>query len=286
MIGPDFLCIGAQKAGTRWLYDQLQWHPDFWMPPIKELHFFDGRFTKHFTQHYERIYRNALNDLSKVNERRKKQAGRPLDERDKDFLIRAKRLADSESQSLDDYLRLFEMSGTKITGDITPAYSILRKNEIKQIRSALPALKIIFIVRDPISRVWSHYCMLEKEDKTFPFSELTADRFMEFLKRDNVMARSFPSKTITRWKEYYPNMLTWLFDDIRDHPDSSRQEILKYLGATPAAEKIPIDSDFNRKSKGKKREMPEDIRAILEEYFKKEIEWCKANIGGATSSWS
>ena len=39
--GPDFFCIGAQKGGTRWLYDQLQLHPDFWMPPVKELHYFD-----------------------------------------------------------------------------------------------------------------------------------------------------------------------------------------------------------------------------------------------------
>src|SRR5689334_16087334 len=38
---PDFLCIGAQKAGTSWLYQQLEPHPDFWMPPVKELHYFD-----------------------------------------------------------------------------------------------------------------------------------------------------------------------------------------------------------------------------------------------------
>jgi hypothetical protein len=38
---PDFFCVGAQKGGTSWLYQQLQSHPDFWMPPIKELHYFD-----------------------------------------------------------------------------------------------------------------------------------------------------------------------------------------------------------------------------------------------------
>src|SRR5215218_4596058 len=38
--GPDFLCVGLQKAGTAWLYDQLELHPDFWMPPLKELHYF------------------------------------------------------------------------------------------------------------------------------------------------------------------------------------------------------------------------------------------------------
>ena len=40
--GPDFICIGAQKAGTRWLFDQLAFHPGFWMPPIKELHYLNG----------------------------------------------------------------------------------------------------------------------------------------------------------------------------------------------------------------------------------------------------
>ncbi len=30
-----------QKAGTGWAYDQLQYHPDFWMPPLKEIHYLD-----------------------------------------------------------------------------------------------------------------------------------------------------------------------------------------------------------------------------------------------------
>src|SRR5437667_372467 len=36
---PDFLCVGAQKGGTTWLYQQLDSHPDFWMPPIMEVHY-------------------------------------------------------------------------------------------------------------------------------------------------------------------------------------------------------------------------------------------------------
>ncbi len=40
-VQPDFLCVGAQKGGTSWLYQQLASHPDFWMPPIKEVRYFD-----------------------------------------------------------------------------------------------------------------------------------------------------------------------------------------------------------------------------------------------------
>lgn len=41
---PDFLGIGAQKAGTTWLYANLRCHPDIFLPDKKELHYFDRRF--------------------------------------------------------------------------------------------------------------------------------------------------------------------------------------------------------------------------------------------------
>jgi hypothetical protein len=42
---PDFLCLGAQKAGTTWLHRNLQRHPEVFLPPgRKELRFFDQRF--------------------------------------------------------------------------------------------------------------------------------------------------------------------------------------------------------------------------------------------------
>jgi hypothetical protein len=40
---PHFIGIGAQKAGTTWLYRNLQEHPEVWLPPEKELHYFDEK---------------------------------------------------------------------------------------------------------------------------------------------------------------------------------------------------------------------------------------------------
>ena len=36
-----FLGIGAQKAGTTWLYERLRWHPGLAFPAGKEIHFWD-----------------------------------------------------------------------------------------------------------------------------------------------------------------------------------------------------------------------------------------------------
>ena len=41
---PDFLGIGAQKAGTSWLHRNLRCHPELYLPRTKELHYFDSFF--------------------------------------------------------------------------------------------------------------------------------------------------------------------------------------------------------------------------------------------------
>ena len=52
---PDFVIVGAQKAGTTALYAYLRWHPDITGPSFKEVSFFD----RHYAQG-ERWYRAHL----------------------------------------------------------------------------------------------------------------------------------------------------------------------------------------------------------------------------------
>jgi hypothetical protein len=43
---PNFLILGAQKAGTTALYAYLRWHPDITGPSFKEVSFFDRHYAK------------------------------------------------------------------------------------------------------------------------------------------------------------------------------------------------------------------------------------------------
>ena len=43
MTMPNFLVVGAVKAGTTSLYRYLRQHPDIFMPSVKEPHFFTGK---------------------------------------------------------------------------------------------------------------------------------------------------------------------------------------------------------------------------------------------------
>ncbi|MCP5022399.1 MAG: sulfotransferase domain-containing protein [bacterium] len=59
---PDFLGIGAQKAGTTWLHENLSRHPEVFLPKAKELHFFDAnyhrgmaRYRSYFRKHTDKL---------------------------------------------------------------------------------------------------------------------------------------------------------------------------------------------------------------------------------------
>ena len=85
---PDFLCVGAQKAGTSWLYRQLEPHPDFWMPPVKELHYLDN-----------------------LNRTKRHHPPRSNDDRDACFVESIKDLSMRSHIDLDRYGRLFSHKG-------------------------------------------------------------------------------------------------------------------------------------------------------------------------------
>lgn len=52
---PDFLGIGAQKAGTTWLAERLSSMPGVHLPPQKELHFFDLRHDRGFEWFHDEL---------------------------------------------------------------------------------------------------------------------------------------------------------------------------------------------------------------------------------------
>jgi len=59
MTLPNFLGIGAQKAGSSWLELQLRGHPDIYLPPWrKEVHFFDGNYDRGI-EWYEKFFSDA-----------------------------------------------------------------------------------------------------------------------------------------------------------------------------------------------------------------------------------
>src|SRR4029078_24437 len=123
---PAFLCGGGQKGGASWPYRQLEPHPDFWMPPVKELHY-----------------------LNSLNKTRRFHPPRCRDQRDTSFLDSMKNLSGLSYIDLESYGRLFEHKGSLVSGDISPAYSTVSDEIIQRVVNSFPNLKVIFLARDP-----------------------------------------------------------------------------------------------------------------------------------------
>lgn len=62
-----FLGIGAQKAGTTWLYEMLRLHPDIAFPAGKEVHFWDQRHSRG-VEWYKSLFRPTDSSSRKMGE--------------------------------------------------------------------------------------------------------------------------------------------------------------------------------------------------------------------------
>ena len=261
---PDFLCVGAQKSGTSWLYRQLEPHPDFWMPLVKELHYFD--------------------ELSRIPA---VASARPRDDRDRGFLERIKRLSAQPHLDLESYARLFEPKEPLLSGDITPAYSMLSDEIIERIVHRFPNLKVIFLARDPVERAWSQLSMGVRLRNITPFDVSDVDDVIRNLMNPGVLLRSHPSKIVARWKRHVrPELFRiFFFDDLEKNPAELRSSVLLFLGADPSKPSGRLKANHNGDSSRDKLRLTEKVRSQVAQFFEQELKTCAAELGGPAKRW-
>lgn len=281
--GPDFVCIGMQKAGTIWLHDQLGSHPGAWQLPIKELHVLNEGDMQRSVRRY------VAPDLVALNEKRLRKNRRELDDRDMKFLRRYEELAQSDV-TLDAYARLFELKGNDIAGDITPGYSVLNSEQIGAVVKRFPSTRFLIFVREPLERAWSSFSMRYRRlNKDFVSDTVVFDDWgivFEHLSSRSERMRSFPSRIVRRWKrETSPeNFRVFFFDDLKDNAKGLLGDVAAFIGLD-AAGFVGAEPTANRKQQLKKLVMSENIKERLLEHFSSEILDSATELGGRAQEW-
>jgi len=198
---PNFIVIGAAKAGTTALYWYLAEHPQVFMSPMKETNFF--------------AY--GLDDR-----------GRPLygDPELHRFPIR----------SLAEYAALFADAGDAIAiGEASPIY-LECPQAADRIRERLPAARIACCLREPVDRAYSDYLMYlrSRGRRLDPERDLSASATWARPDSHWMLIGRY-HEALSRYYEAFPRdrIHVFLFDDLKRDPAGVVRALYGFLGVDP-----------------------------------------------------
>ena len=232
---PNFFIVGAPKCGTTSLYHYLDQHPEIFMSPLKEPHFFAT----------EICTENVAEEL------------RPQVDKDAEELrqylrgdMKEKRMGGKISDWTD-YLRLFHNAREeKARGEASVCY-LWSQTAAANIHARLPQAKILMMLRDPSEVAFSLYLQslgkglikgsfrhtidtcLRMKDKQFslwyPFLELASyaeqvQRFLNFFPRRNILI-CFYERYRQQQYDVLQEIFRFLEVDDRFLPDTSRRHL-------------------------------------------------------------
>ena len=233
---PDFIGIGAQKAGTTWLDRNLRAHPQVWMPKRKELHYFD------------------------------------------------RRIADTVPPDDEWYASMFAPGEGHVTGEITPAYSMLDQGRVAHVHRIVPHAKIVFFMRNPIERAWSQAVMQFNRRKKREIETVAQKRIHKHFNREGSRLRTDYSRTLENWQEYYSEeqVFVGFLEDIHFFPRDLLRRLYSFLGVDPSFESSDVEQTIHSRSVGR---MPTRLGARLAHIYHDDIRRLAERFGGYATFW-
>jgi hypothetical protein len=197
---PNFIIIGAPRAGTTSLYHYLNQHPQISMSKIKETNFFT-----YLASQVESDYQIRPNSTWPVT-------------------------------TFSQYEALFDIKkNTKAIGEASPVY-LYTPNVPKLINKHLPNVKLILILRNPIERAFSSYLKdcregVEKRSFEVAVTEELQDPKKIIASINFYIRAGLYFEHLTRFSEYFnSSQIKILFqEDLYKEPSFVLRNLFDYL---------------------------------------------------------
>lgn len=233
LFGHLFLSAGAMKAGTTWLYSVLEQHPQLHFTPEKELHY--------FYHHY--VDDRQLSDRARLRLAKDRYLERFDPERANPDRIRANLhwVAAYLSRPVDDlwYRGLFTRPrGELYACDFSNLYAHLPKEAWPRIRASCSQLRVIYTMRHPVKRLWSHVKFhLQVTGQLDKLPHWSADEIEAFMRRDFIWSNAEYGAALRRMRAGLPEecVLPLFYEDMRNTPLPVMRRIEDFLGLAPAS---------------------------------------------------
>ncbi len=224
MTMPNFLILGAAKAGTTSLYRYLGQHPQVYMSPVKEPMFFvlEGHSLDFPGPIQESFIRQAVTD------------------------VRA-------------YVALFQ--GVTVETAIGEASTLYLYNPQApgRIRHYVPEAKLVAVLRDPVERAFSSYTSLFTEglEPIADFAQALKEdeiRVREGWQWAHYLGRGFYYAQLRRYFDLFdPTQIkVYLYQDLKDDPVGLLKDLFRFLGVDETfVPDVSLQYNVTRVSRGR-----------------------------------
>ena len=251
----DFLCIGAQKAGTTWLTANLKVHPKVWTPQfIKELHYFDA---VHIGTCKERLLHRFQKRGERMVESHPKRKGYFDKVMDPGFAF------------TDEWYRhIFSLAPKRAKkGECTPLYCALNEDGVAHVKRLMPDVRLIYMVRDPFDRAMSSFRMDMDHLGTREGAKLA-----HHLDEELFVRRGDYAANITCWERVFdPSQILYIpFGRIKTEPLKVLRDVERHLGLAEFANYPRLGDSVNKTLKEGKRigdDIIEKVRRMVEPQY-------------------
>jgi hypothetical protein len=278
VITDFFVCIGAQKAGTTWLARMLARHPDVFMTPVKEIHYFDhiAGITRHLSdrrrwarwrKHYQRLWTQWRRwpELRGRGAWYRGYMSNPIDDRW--------------------YASLFNQRREfKFAGEATPEYALIGVEGFAHMKRLAPDMRVLYIMRNPVERAWSqllHLCRREglRPNQLRPEELIARARAPVFASHGDYIAVLDALDRVFRPEQVRIDF----FEQIHADRDGALERICGFIG---------LDHDpawFGETERRFNRSDPAPMPAEVRQYFRDEyagmVGELEARLGNMPEGW-
>jgi len=224
---PNFLIVGAPRAGTTSLWHYLESHPQVYMSPVKEPKFF--------------AFEGEEADFRGLS---------PEDSPGDTSVPWA--ITDLEA-----YRALFGgVTDETAVGEASTIYLYYHKKASERIRHYVPKAKLIAVLRDPAERAYSHFLFMRSHSRE-PLTDFAQALEAE---EERVRERWWPAFHYTRAGFYHEQLSryfelfgrdqirVYLYEDLKTDPSGVTRDVFRFLGVDDAF--VPEDMDVRHNPSG------------------------------------
>lgn len=220
---PNFIIAGVPTSGTTSLYHYLGQHPQVYLCPIKEPTFFAAADIL------------SRDDLLPMRERQRPALQAYLEGTQR-------QQAQVWVTKWNDYVQLFRNVRDQVAiGEASVSY-IWLPSAAPAIRSKLPGVKLIFLLRDPKERLFSAYLMSLGRNHNMTFRNWVLEAMNARPERRQAMSQKpvpldggLYATHLQRFFELFPReqIRIYLYESYRADPPAVLRDILAFLGVDP-----------------------------------------------------